>query len=115
MCSEWKTQQKALWAEVQKETGRWTSRWKIRDLLANKRCGQAVLVFLTSTDVGMIVPPPEENDAGSEVSEWELRERRDREEERGAEALGAADGVGAGEELPQFLPTPPLMVSAGED
>jgi len=32
----------------------------------------------------------EDADAGSEVSEWELRERREREEERRAEELGAS-------------------------
>jgi len=69
-------QQKILWAEVQKETGRWKSRWKIRDQLADRRCGRAVLDFLSSTDVGRIVPLVEESDAGSEVSEGELRERR---------------------------------------
>ena len=53
-------------------------------------CGQAVLDFLSSTDVGRLVPPLEEGDARSEVSGWELRERWEREEERGveAEALG---------------------------
>jgi len=41
--------------------------------------------------VGRLVPT--EEDAGSEASQWELRERREREEERRAEAeeLGAAD------------------------
>jgi len=52
VCPEWKLQQKVLWAEVQKQTGRWKSRWKIRDLLADKRCGKAPLDFLTATDVG---------------------------------------------------------------
>ena len=44
-----------------------------------------------TTDVGRLVPT--EEDAGSEASQWELRERREREEERRAEAeeLGAAD------------------------
>jgi len=38
------------------------------------------------------VPPLEEDDAGSLASEWELRERREREVEQEAEAeeLGAA-------------------------
>jgi len=35
VCPEWRIQQKILWAEVQKETGKWKSRWKIRDLLAD--------------------------------------------------------------------------------
>jgi len=63
-------QQKILWAEVLKETKRWKSRWTVRDLLADGRCGRAVLEFLASTDVGRLVPPlEEEGDAGSEVSE----------------------------------------------
>jgi len=110
-------QQKILWAEVQKETGRWKSRWKIRDLLGDGRCGQAVLDFLSSTDVGRLVPPLEERDAGSEVSEWEIQERLEREEEREAEAeeLGASGKLGAGEESPLFLPTPSFMASAEEE
>jgi len=48
----WKPQQKILWAEVKKETGRWKDRWKIRDLLADGRCSRTVLNFLSSTDVG---------------------------------------------------------------
>jgi len=75
VCPEWKMQQKILWAEVLKETKRWKSRWTVRDLLADGRCAQAVLDFLSSTDVGRLVPPLEEGDAGSEASEWELRER----------------------------------------
>jgi len=47
-----------------------------------------------------------EADAGSEVSEWELRERQEREEERRAEVLGAGEGT------PLFLPTPPFMALA---
>jgi len=96
VCPEWKPQQKILWAEVRKETGRWKDRWKIRDLLADERCSQAVLDFLSSTDVGRRVPA-EEEDAVSEVSEAELR----------------AEGPSAGEEPPLFLPTPDFMASAG--
>jgi len=68
-------------------------------------------------DVRRLVPPLEERDAGSEVSEWELRERREWEEEREAEAeeLGAAGELGAGEEPPLFLPTPSFMASAEEE
>ena len=53
---------------MRKETGRWKSRWKIRDLLADGRCGQAVLDFLTSTDVGRLVPPLAESDAPAQFS-----------------------------------------------
>jgi len=98
---EWRAQQKIPWAEMQKEAGRWKSRWKIRDLLADERCSQAVLDLLSATDVGRRVPA--EEDAGSEASEWEPREPREREEER------EADELGAGEELPLFLPTPPTF------
>jgi len=50
------------------------------------------------------------------VSEWELRERRVREEERWVEAveLGAGEELGGGEQ-PLFLPTPLFMASAGEE
>jgi len=118
VCPEWKMQQKILWAEAQKKTGRWKSRWTVRDLLADERCVQAVLDFLSTTDVGRLVPPLEgKGDAASEVSEWELRERQERQEgrEAEAEALGAADELGAVEDRPLFLPTPPFMASAGED
>jgi len=53
---EWKAQQKILWAEVRKETVRWKDGWKIWDFLADERCGQAVLDFLSTTDVGRRVP-----------------------------------------------------------
>jgi len=69
-----------------------------------------VLEFLTSTEVGKTVPVVDD-DAGSEASEWELRERTEREEERRAEA----EALGTGEEPPLFLPTPPFMTSAGEE
>jgi len=36
-CVEWRDQQRTLWAEVRKETGRWKSRWKVRDLLVDER------------------------------------------------------------------------------
>ena len=65
-CPEWKPQQKILWAEVKKETGRWKDRWKVRDLLADGRCSGVVLDFLSTTDVGRRVPGVEE----LEVWEW---------------------------------------------
>jgi len=107
--------QKILLAEVQKETGRWKSRWKIQDLFADPRCSQTVLDFLSSTEVGKIVPAvEEEDDVGSETSEWELRERQEREEKRRVEELGAENEAAAGEEPPLFLPTPSFMTTAGE-
>ena len=90
MCPKWKAQRKVLWAKVQKDTGRWKSRWKVRDFLADERCSRAVLDFSSTTGVGMLVPAEEE--VGSEASEWELRERQEWEEEKRAEAeeVGAA-------------------------
>jgi len=76
VCPEWNGQQNILWAEVLKETGRRKHRFTVRDLrdlLANGRCSQAVLDSLSTTDVGRLVPA--EEDGGSEVSEWERRER----------------------------------------
>jgi len=113
VCPEWKMQQKIPWAEVQKETGRWKSRWTVRELLVDGRCGQAVLEFLSSTDVGRLVPPLE----------------RGRHSERsvsvgapGTPGAGRGKGRGGGgarrrgEEPPLFLPTPSFMASAaGEE
>ena len=97
---------------MRKETGRWKSRWRIRDLFADKRFSQVVLDLVMTTDMGRIVPPVEkESDTGSEVSEWELWERREQEEERRVEA----EVLGAGEESLLLLPTPPFMASAGEE
>ena len=113
-CPKWKGEQKILWAEVRKETGRGESRWMIRDLFADRRCSQPVFPHFYrcgENSAGW------EEDARSEASEWELRERMEREEERRAEAeaLGAEDETGTGEEPPLFLPTPSFMASAGEE
>jgi len=89
--------------EVKEETGRGKSRWKVRDLLADERGVQAVLGFLSTTDVGRRVPV-EEDDAVSAVLELEVREWLE-EQGAGAEEQG---GVGS----PLFLPTPDFMASA---
>jgi len=60
VCREWRMQQKVLWAQVLKETGRWKGQWKIQNLPADQRCSQTVLGYLTSTDVGRTVPAVEE-------------------------------------------------------
>jgi len=69
------------------ETMRWRSRRSVRDLLADGRCGQAVVDVLSPTDVGRLVSPLEENGGRGEVSDWELWERQE-EREAEAEALG---------------------------
>jgi len=60
------------------EGDRWKSQWKIRDLLADGRCSQATLDFLSAMDVRKQRPAPE--DAETQESKWELRERREREQ-----------------------------------
>jgi len=90
---------------VWKETGKRRRWWKAHELFADRRCSQAVLNFLASTEVGKTVPAADE-DARSEASEWELRERAEREEERRAEAETLGRGMER-EEHPLFLPTPP--------
>jgi len=106
-CPKWKEEQRTLWKEVYKETGRGRERWKAHQLFAEVGCSQAVLDFLSSTDVGRIVPAVEVDDAESEALEWELRECQELEEERRAEAEVLGDG-----EEPLLLPTPPSMASA---
>jgi len=91
-------------AEVWNECGRWKSGRKIRDLLADGRCGLVVLDFLSSTDVGSLVPT--EDHVGSDVSQWEPRERREWEAERRAEELGAQEERGAGEDHRCSCPPP---------
>jgi len=110
-CGRWKQQQKVLWKEVWKETGRGKRRFAVRDLLADDRCSRVVLDFLSTTDVGRQVPVAAEEDAESEVSEWELWERREREGEREAEV----QRLGAEVEEPLFLPTPAFMASGKEE
>jgi len=59
---------------VKKETGKWKDRRKVQDLLVDERCVQAVLNFLSTTDVGRLASPLEEDDAVSAVSEMEMQE-----------------------------------------
>jgi ribonuclease HI len=112
-CPRWRKEQRVLWKEVWKETGRGRGRTKAHELFADPSCSQAVLDFLSSTDVGKTVPAVGVGeDAGSEASEWDLRERAEREEARWAEEHSAEVDGEAGEERELFLPTPPFMVSA---
>ena len=106
-CPEWKNQQKILWnavsAETRKLPGPTRERHKpsIAELLADRRCSQAVLDFLENTDVGRTSGPlvaEEADEEASEASEWEEREWEEREwEERLAEIWAEAERWG-GEE-----------------
>jgi len=65
--------------------------------------------FLMAKYVGRTAPAVGEvADVASEVSEWELRDRREREEEREVEAaaLGPGDEAGDGEEPRCSFPPP---------
>jgi len=112
-CPRWKEEQKVLWQKVEEETGRGRERWKAHELFAEGgQCSQAILDSLASTDVGKTVPPvAKDRDGGSEVSEGELRERAELEDEKRTEELGAEDETGAGEGTPLFLLTPSFMAS----
>ena len=52
-----------------------------------------------------------EEDAKSEASEWEVRERAQREEDRRVEELDVEDDGENGEEHRLFLPSPPFTAS----
>jgi hypothetical protein len=68
-CPHWRAQQKILWAEVRKGAGRGKDRFKIGDLFADERCNQAILNFLSATEVGRLAPSLAGGDARSEMSE----------------------------------------------
>jgi hypothetical protein len=82
-----------LWAEVWRKAGRGEVRLEVRGLLVDARCSRAVL-DLATTDVGRRVMTAAEDDAQSETSEWQLRERREKEEERRQEAEGLGNKNG---------------------
>jgi len=69
---------------VRRETGRGKERFKILGLFADELCSQAILDFLAAAPRmwGSSPTKPAEEDAQSEASEWELRERNEREEEQ---------------------------------
>ena len=68
-------------------------------------------------ELGRVLPPKGQGDEGSEVSEWELRERWEREEEGRvkAGALGVREGMGVREKQPLFLSTASFMASEEEE
>ena len=70
-CEKWKLQQKTLWAEVLKKTGKGKNRFNIRDLFVDERCTRPILDFLRTTEVGARVGPrglpPEPTNAEEEL------------------------------------------------
>jgi len=82
-CERWKMQQKILWAEVRKETGRGKNRYKIRDLLADERCTRSVLDFLRTTRVGCRIGPREETRPPENGSEKGGEQEKDPDEGEG--------------------------------
>jgi ribonuclease HI len=78
-CRRWKLQQKTLWAEVRRDTGRGKNRFKIRDLFADDRCTRPILSFLRATRVGREVGDGE--DGKRKRGERAERVQNDRREE----------------------------------
>ena len=76
------------------------------DQLADGRCSQVVLEFLSTTDMGRQVLVVEEDDAVSAVSELEVQEWL------GEQGAGAEKQDARGE-LQRLLPTPDFMASTG--
>jgi hypothetical protein len=64
-------------------------------------------------ECGEANPSPNEDNAQSEASEWELRERREMEEERRQEAEGP--GAEVERSYRSFSPPPSFMASAEEE
>jgi len=58
-CDRWRMQQKIMWAEIRKKTGRGKNRFTIREMFADERCTGAVLDFLRTTRVGARTGPPD--------------------------------------------------------
>jgi len=58
-CDRWRLQQKIMWAEIRKKTGRGKNRFTIREMFAYERCTGAVLDFLRTTRVGARTGPRE--------------------------------------------------------
>jgi len=71
-CPHWKGRQKILWAAARRGEGRGKERFKNRDLFADERCSQPILDFLSTINVGRLVPTPAEEDIQSGVSGWGL-------------------------------------------
>jgi len=73
-CPEWKNQQRTLWKTVSTETRKLPGPTRERhktstaELLAHRRCSQAVLDFLENTDVGSTPGPPVAEETDVEAS-----------------------------------------------
>jgi hypothetical protein len=49
--AEGKEQQRTLWTEVRKETGRWKNRWKVWNVLADEICSRVALCVTCQKDL----------------------------------------------------------------
>ena len=78
---KWERQQKNLWAELRRETGRGKDRFKVQDLFTDERCSQTVVDFLTTADVGRRLSEMAEEDTQSEASDWGVSEWEERRRE----------------------------------
>jgi hypothetical protein len=51
-CKHWRKPQNALWQAVKEASGRGKSNTSMKDLFGDRRCSEAVIQFLRSTEVG---------------------------------------------------------------
>jgi hypothetical protein len=84
-CPRWKPQQRTLWAEVRRETGREKNRFKIRDLFADERCSRPILDFLGTTEVGRRTGPDNTGETVEPDGVGEETHSGDSEEDEGQE------------------------------
>ena len=79
-CPHWNRSQNVQRAEVRSEAGSGKDQQKILALFADARCSQMMWNIVATTEVGRPALKLAEEDASSEVLEWELRERNESEE-----------------------------------
>ena len=74
-CDRWRPQQKIMWAEIRKKTGRGKNRFTIREMFADERRTGAVLGLLRTTKVGARMGPRERllEPGGGEREEGDTR------------------------------------------
>jgi hypothetical protein len=51
-CKHWRKPQNTLWQAVKEASGRGNSNISMKDLFGDRRCSEAVIQFLRSTEVG---------------------------------------------------------------
>ena len=106
-CRHWRMQQDELWKAVRSATGATDTARKSRDtsinqLFADRRCSEAILQFLASTDIGRAArqPPRAEaadTDSNSEPESQPVWVGGESENETGTRAQAAGEGADEGD------------------